>query len=189
MSNVLDTPPANDPSGVSFWPTAIRFGLIGGLISIVYQLIGSITGFASTCAGMFAPAIFGLGSLIITVLVLVYGLRSHRNELGGYMTFGRAFMVGFVITLIMSILGQLFSYLYLTFIDPDMITNMIDCTRDRLEEMGMEGADLDDQMARMERQFENQTSIVRGLGISAIASAVFAAIMGLIMKKNVPETM
>ncbi len=190
MSNVLDTPPVQDPSGVSFWPTALRYGVIGALISIIYSLIGNLTGIASTCMGFIAPTLFGVGSLVITVLVLVYGIRQHRNnELGGFISFGRAFMVGFVIMLVMSVIGQVFNYLYLTYVDPEMINNMLECTRERFEAMGLEGADLDAQMENMENQMKNQFNIGRGLGISVIVSAVIAAIMGLIMKKNVPESM
>lgn len=190
MSNVLDTPPTADPSGVSFWPTAIRFGVIGGLITIIFGLIGNLTGLSNPSSGMAMTVIFGIISIVIYIGVLVYAIRRHRDgELGGYITFGRAFIVGFVVAVIMSVIGQLFNYVYLNFIDPDMLANSIEGIREMYENMGMDEGTIDEAMVRVEQQMDKQKTLLGSLPVTLIVNAVVAAIVGLIMKKNVPENM
>ena len=190
MSNVLDTPPATDPSGVSFWSTVLRYGIIGSLITIVMGLIGNLTGFSQPGSNFIAPMLFGLISIVVYIGVLVYAIRFHRDkELGGYITFGRAFIVGFLVAVIMAIIGQLFNYVYVTYIDPDLLANSIEGIREMYENMGMDEATIDEAMTKVEAQFEKQGTLLGSLPVSLIVNAVIAAIVGLIMKKSVPETM
>ncbi|KAA3621139.1 MAG: DUF4199 domain-containing protein, partial [Bacteroidetes bacterium] len=189
-SNVIDTPPATDPSGVSFCPTTIRFEIIGALITIIYGLIGNLTGLSNPSSGIAATAIFGILSIVIYIGVLVYAIRKHRDgELGGYITFGRAFIVGFLVAVIMSIIGQLFNYVYLNYIDPDMLANSMEGIREMYENMGMDEGTIDEAMVRVESQMDKQKTLLGSLPITLVVNAVVAAIVGLIMKKNVPETM
>lgn len=190
MSNVLDTPPSTDPSSVSYMQTVLRYGVIGAMITIIFGLIGNLTGLASPCNGIAMTAIFGLLSIVIYIGVLVYGIRKHRDEeLGGFISFGRAFLVGFLIAIIMSIFGQVFNYLYINYIDPELISNSMDCFRDMYEKMGMDEATIEEAMSRAETQMEKQKSLVGALPMAIGINAVVAAIVALIMKKNVPETM
>ena len=79
MSNVLDTPPSTDPSSVSYMQTVLRYGVIGAMITIIFGLIGNLTGLSSPCNGIAMTAIFGLVSIVIYIGVLVYGIRKHQR--------------------------------------------------------------------------------------------------------------
>ncbi|MCB0651686.1 MAG: DUF4199 domain-containing protein [Saprospiraceae bacterium] len=190
MSNVLDTPPSTDPSSVSYMQTVLRYGVIGAMITIIFGLIGNLTGLSSPCNGIAMTAIFGLVSIVIYIGVLVYGIRKHRDdELGGYISFGRAFLVGFLIAIIMTIIGQIFNYVYFNYIDSELLSNSMDCIREMYEKMGMDEATIEEAMSKAGDQMDKQKSLVGALPMALGINAVVAAIVGLIMKKSVPETM
>jgi hypothetical protein len=190
MSNVLDTPPTVDPSSVPFTQTVIRYGVIGGLIMVIYSLLGNITGLSNPSSGIAMTIIFALLSFVIYIAVMVMGVRKHRDEeLGGYVSFGRTFLVGFLIAVIMGVIGQIFNFFYLNFIDPDYLANSLDGIREMYENMGMDENMIEDAMVRVESQFESQKSLWKPLPGVLGVSAFIAAIVGLIMKKKEPETM
>lgn len=190
MSNVLDTPPVQDPSTVPFSQTVIRYGVIGGLIMIIYTLVGNVAGLSNASAGIAVTAIFGLVSLVIYIGILVYGIRKHRDEeLGGFITFGRAFVVGFLIAVVMSIIGQAFNYVYMNFIDPEYAANAVEGIREMYENMGMDENTIDTAMEQVEVQMERQKSILGSLPYALGINAVVTAIVALIMRKNQPEVM
>lgn len=190
MSNVLDTPPVADPSSVPFSQTVIRYGVIGGLIMVVFALVGNVTGLSNPSSGIAMTIIFGVLSIVIYIGIMVAGIRKHRDEeLGGLISFGRAFIVGFLIAVIVGVIGQVFNYVYMNFIDPDYLSNSVDGIRDMYENMGMDESMIDDAMVKVEEQFEKQKSLWKPLPGTLGVSAVIAAIVGLIMKKKAPETM
>jgi Protein of unknown function (DUF4199) len=78
--------------------TIITFGLISGVISSV--LMVSTMPFVHRI-GNDKALILGYTSIVLSFLLVFFGIRSYRdNELGGHITFGKAFGVGICITLI-----------------------------------------------------------------------------------------
>ena len=82
--------------------TVLTFGLIGGAVMAVMMFatlpfvdrIGFDKGF-----------IIGYTTMILAFMMVFFGIRSYRENIGdGTITFGRAFAVGILITLISSVL-------------------------------------------------------------------------------------
>jgi hypothetical protein len=78
--------------------TVLTFGLISGVIVAV--LMGVNTFFADRIG--FDRAIFaGYAAMLVAFLLVFFGIKSYRDNVGnGEITFGRAFTVGILITLI-----------------------------------------------------------------------------------------
>jgi uncharacterized protein DUF4199 len=77
------------------------FGLISGAILSVLMM-GSVV-FADRI-GLGHSYIVGYTSMVLAFLMVYFGVRSYRdNELGGTISFGKAFVVGICITLIASL--------------------------------------------------------------------------------------
>lgn len=185
MNNSLDAPPIVDESAVSFVTTAVRYGLIGGLITVLYALVGIVTGMTNPSSGMAMSIIAGLISFIIYITVIVKGVGQHRDkELGGLITFGRAFLVGLIIALIMSLLGKLFNYVYFNYIDPSYLSNALASLPEMYEEFGMDENMIEASMEAVETEFESQKTLLGGLPTIGIMAAVISAIIALIMKKK-----
>jgi hypothetical protein len=78
--------------------TVLTFGLISGVIVAV--LMGINTFFADRIG--FDRAVFaGYTAMLVAFLLVFFGIKSYRDNVGGgEITFGRAFTVGILITLI-----------------------------------------------------------------------------------------
>jgi hypothetical protein len=186
--STLDNPNVSvDPSTVSFWPTALRWGVIGGLIMVVYALVGNMTGLSRPSAGMAALAINGIVSIALYIVLLVLAIRAHRTELGGHISFGRAFIVGLVVAVVMGILGAIFNYVYMTMIEPDFATIMIDEMEQMYENMGMSDEQISAAMDQAAGSFEAGTMVRNGILGSLGMGGVISLILAAIMKKNPPE--
>lgn len=76
----------------------LTFGLISGAISAVLMVALAIS---LDQIGFDHGMIVGYTSMVIAFLLVFFGIRSYRETVGdGYITFGRAFSVGILITLI-----------------------------------------------------------------------------------------
>ena len=79
----------------------LTFGLLSGVLSTV-MMFGTMS-FVDTI-GFDRSVIVGYTAIVISFMFVYFGIRSYRdNELGGQITFGKAFTAGLLITLISSV--------------------------------------------------------------------------------------
>lgn len=82
--------------------TVLTFGLISGGISAIFMFV--TIPFADRI-GFDKGEILGYTLIVVSALLIFFGVRSYReNASGGRLTFGRAFAVGILITLISNVL-------------------------------------------------------------------------------------
>ena len=177
-----------DPSTVSPWPTILRYGLIGGLVLVVYALLGNLLGFTKPSAGFVTLILSGMVVVILLYAgVMIAAVRNHQaNELGGYISFGRAMMVAFMVGLIMAIIGILFNNVYANVIEPDFVTTLLDEAEAMYEEMNMSAEQIQASLAQLEGQYTLNGQII-GLGMGSVFGAIMSLIIAAVMKKNPPE--
>ncbi len=77
--------------------TVLTFGLIsGGILSIMmagaWRFQGSI--------GFSEAEVIGYTTMVLSFLMVFFGIRSYRDSIGGKITFGKAFTAGILIMLI-----------------------------------------------------------------------------------------
>jgi hypothetical protein len=78
--------------------TVLTFGLISGAVAM---LLGISTVSFVDRIGFDKGVIVGYTGIVVSLLLVPFGIRSYRENVGGgYITFGRAFAVGILITLI-----------------------------------------------------------------------------------------
>jgi hypothetical protein len=78
--------------------TVLTFGLIGG--AIVATMMFAMLPFVDKI-GFNTGAIIGYTTMILSFMLVFFGIRSYsENVSGGQITFGRAFAVGILITLV-----------------------------------------------------------------------------------------
>jgi len=78
--------------------TVVTFGLISGAIASVL-MIGTML-FADKI-GFDRGYVLGYTTIVLSLLLVYFGIRSYRDEVGGgAITFGKAFAVGILITVI-----------------------------------------------------------------------------------------
>jgi len=77
----------------------IVFGLISGLISSALMFLTLLLVNSGT-VNFDNGEIVGYTAILLSFLLVFFGIRSYRENSGGTITFGRAFSVGILITLI-----------------------------------------------------------------------------------------
>ena len=174
-----------DQSSVSMMPTAIRYGLIGALVLIIISLILNMAGMG---AGSGSSTMSSLVSILVFAGVVYVALKKHRDEdLGGFMTYGRAIGLGTLTCLIMGLIGSVFTFIYISYIDPTVMDMALEQARAQYETMGMDDEQIDQAMSYAEK-FTSPPIVA----IMSVVSYVFigflaSLIVGAILKKNRPE--
>lgn len=176
-----------DPATVPPWPTAIRYGLIGGMVFILYSLIGNLTGIGRPTAGLLPLLLFGLTYFVIYIVLLLVAIKNHRDEdLGGYIDLKRSIILGATVAVIAGVISSLFGFLYMTVIEPDIADTMVAEMEVMFENMGLPEEQYLEELEKMEERLDPVGSLIQGLTWSPIIGGVVSLILGAILKKEPP---
>ncbi len=196
MTTIDEPNTYKDPSGVPYFQTAIRYGIIGGLIFVVWGLIAQMTGLADPCQAMEGGSnsiVTGLVSILILIgvnaLVGVLAIRQHTTDLGGYIPFGRAFVVALVALIVAGVISGLFNVLYTTVIDPAFSERVMGCLEAQYEAQGLDPSQIDSAMGVMKIMYNPILQVVTSIFTSAFFGAIISLILAAILKKNPPTSL
>lgn len=158
----------------SLFNNALIYGLLTAVFSIVFSVITYILELPYKSPVMYL-------SFIILLAGIVYGTLQYRNlYMGGYITYSKAFLSGFIIVLVASLVTSLYSYVFFRFIDPAYLERIIVQAMEQTEAKMLEQGLSEDQMGpalEMTRKF--MSPLIMSV-FSVLGSAVFGAILSLI---------
>ncbi|MEP6645529.1 MAG: DUF4199 domain-containing protein [Saprospiraceae bacterium] len=168
--------------------TTLKWGLITGMVYIIFSLGSNMMGVQSSGSKMLG---FGMGALILvaTFFPIYMGVKEARDsDLGGYLTLGQGFLIGFKIALIAGVISAVFTLIYTKIIDPDFVDRMMAATEEQWDKMGMPEENRD--TARKWAGYFMNPYI---LGVFSLLSALFwglikGVVAGAILKKEAPPT-
>jgi hypothetical protein len=170
---------------------ALRFGAIIGLVSIGITVLLYAIDYALLVQ---LKVLFIM--LAIYIGMVIYGGINYRKQVGGYLSYGKAFQHGFVALVVASIIGILFSVILYNVIDTELPQKLTDATVENTEEMmrnfGAPEDQLDTQLEKVRKDTEERFTalgLVKQFGIGLIINAVLAAITALFVKRKEPEVM
>ncbi|MEM8907485.1 MAG: DUF4199 domain-containing protein [Bacteroidota bacterium] len=177
-----------DPKEVSMMPVAVRYGLIGGLASIVLGLLAHVLGLTD----MKDPN--SLTNWLVTILswgivigATVLAIQNHRDqELGGYIGMGRAFGVGFMTCLFIGLAGAIWAVIFFSVIDPGMIDEIRNLQIEQMEAQGLSDEDIEASRGTIETF--SSPAVLAGMSFigSLLFGALVSAVAGGVMKKEHP---
>lgn len=127
LDNVIDKP----------WPIAFKYGVIGSLVFISLELIKYSLGMmdverltnpdaSSTMVMMITGMILPPLSWVIYAALYFFAVKNHRDELGGFISFGKGFKVASFSVLVKAVLIFIWGMVYYFLIIPDYCQNMVD---------------------------------------------------------------
>lgn len=171
-----------DPSSVSYQGIALRHGAFAGLILIAVGLLGNLTGLSDpTQPSSVANWVLNFVNWGVMIAFIVMAVKKHRDEdLGGFITFGRAFGVSFLVILVLSLITTVWVYVYFSFIDPDIAQTIME---NSLSQQGIEDEDMIESMAMW---FSPGAMAVYGFFGSLIFGVIISLIVSAVMKKDNP---
>jgi hypothetical protein len=162
---------------------SIRYGLLIGGISAVFSIILYLVNPLLQFTNFVIPIL----SFVIVIALLVVLALDVRKQTGGYWNFGQAFVSLITMSVLITVIGLLVSFIIMKFVDPTLPTKindaMADVTSQRLEKLGMSQEDID----KSTKMFTNgefiaklQPSIKNEL-VSFAGAIAFYAIIDLII--------
>lgn len=184
--DIMDTNPQGyDQKSVSPYPTITRIGLIGGACFIVFALLTNMFMREPTQGTMIKMLL----PFAIFIGIVVFAIRKHKNEdLGGYITFGRAFLVGLLAILLTSLVSGVFDILLRTLIDPTLSAFELEQTRMAYEKANFSEEQIEQFMKYAEMGSKPMVRLLVGIGISAFIGAIVSAISAAFMQKERPAS-
>jgi hypothetical protein len=165
----------------SFWKSALNHGVIFGIVLIIIQVLMWMLNFVPVGFGkMFLVLVI---SLALYVTVLFFATKQFRDKLlGGHIPYGQAFLYGLTVFMIASIIGAIYNFIFLAFIDPEYTSRILQITADWTENFMRSKGVPDAQISAALDKIHSKpipsplTSSLKSL----IASLVMGAIVSLI---------
>ena len=184
METVQDTPE-------SLYRHAARHGGMVGVLMVMVTIV------------VYMISISFMGSLWFVLLAFAFYIGyviwagiGYRNATGGYLSFGRAFVHGFMVLAVASFINLLFGLLLYQVIDPDLATNLVDAiisnTEESMRNFGAPEDRIEEQMAGMRSSMgDNFTPLgqVKNYFTGLIWNAVLVLITSLVVRKSEPVEM
>ncbi|MEN0049666.1 MAG: DUF4199 domain-containing protein [Bacteroidota bacterium] len=178
-----------DEKAVPMWNTALTYGVIGGVLMVIYSYLNFSTLFSTSSLGAMIGAF--LINVAIFAGIVILAIKKHRDqELGGYITMGRCLGLGIVTVIVASLLNGIFGYIYISSIDPDVMTKLAQNMTWMYEMLGMDEDQIEDALDATEDLQQSPsifTSIFSGAFAGAMYGLILSAIIGALMRKNPPE--
>lgn len=132
--------------------TVLTFGLISGAISSIL-MIATIPFIEQI--GFDRGMIVGYTAIVLSFLLVFFGIRSYRENVGGgYITFGRAFKVGILITLISCVFYVItWEIVYFNFL-PDFMDKYANYLMESARASGASAEEIAAQREQMQRMMD-----------------------------------
>ena len=168
----------------SIFSPAFAYGFIVSIVLILFKLILFL-------AGVDENSYLQILFYVVFALGLLYTMTIIRNKnLGGYITFGKAFMVGFYATLAISIVMAIYTYFYMTQINPEMIEEAMSQAEEKIIEANPEMSDEDLETALNAAKIFMQPGIMSIMSIfgTLITGTLLSLVGAAFVKRKNPET-
>ncbi len=169
--------PATAPSATS---VGLRYGLITGLISVIISFGLNIAHLEQSPAKWL--------TLVVMIAGIMLGQRAFKKLNGEFMSYGQGLGVGIVVAGVSAVLSAAFSYIYVTFIDPEMTARLLDKARADLEAQGkLNDAQIDQAMHWTEMFMQGPALVAIALVGGIVMGLLVSLITAAVLKNPKPE--
>lgn len=169
---------------------AVTNGIIIGILSSV---IGIVTFYMFP--SLLGSMSFGIGSLIVSLLIYVFFTLDLRSKIGGYWNFREALKGIFLMAFIAGLFYSIVNFVFYKFIEPDAFAKISGFVEEGMsktfESMGMEQEKVDEAVSKqvegMRAQYDpTLLQFLKNLGIAVLIQFVMSLIFAAIFKKEAP---
>lgn len=165
---------------VSLRSVAIKYGLISGLLGIIFFVIVDFAGQSGN------QAMSWMG-LLVTAIVMYFAHKEFIRDGDGFMSYGQGLGLGTLMSLVGSILSSIFVYVYVQFVNPTYLENIKQTQIIKMEEQGMSDAQIEQAMKVSENFMGPTAMLIFGIVFGVFFGFIIALIVSAITKKSRPE--
>jgi len=170
-----------DSSAVTTRSVGIRYGIIMSLISIVYFLL-----FANLDMDSFL-SLGRWGNTVIGIVILVLAHIYFKQNGDGFMSYGQGVGIAFWAGLVSSVIGSIFTYVYIKFFDSSMITAIRESSIRQMEEKGQSDEQIEMAMKFVDMFTNAEAMLLFGLFFGILGLVVIGLIVSIFTQKARPE--
>lgn len=163
------------------------YALIMAIGQIILTLIGFFLGYQTdkinqgTWFNMLVPLIFA-------IVVNFLALKAVREEdPGKYLTYGKGVKTGFLIALYAGVIGAIYTYIHLTFVNPNFADYQLEAARIKWAAAGMTDTQMDNAEKGMRMFSKPAIFAVVGFIMSVVFGLILSLIIAAFLKRNPPE--
>jgi hypothetical protein len=178
----------NENKAVSnFKASALKWGLIGAAITIVYSLLLYVID-SSLMVNTWA----GIVGIVVFLVVLVLGVKEVKTGQGGYISLSEALFTAFLVFVICSFLNNAFNYVLFNWIDTNLPVLLKEKTITTTVEMMQKFGGSEEEINKILEQLDKDIDLaspskmlwnfLKGSAVGFVISFIIA----LIMKKKRP---
>lgn len=158
----------------------LRFGLLTGLLSIIFSFILYVTQ-----ADQSPVRWLGL-AILVGGMVMAHNAYKQGNS--GFMDYSEGLGIGALMSVISGMLSTAFSFVYMKFVDPEYMARVMDTTRAKMEEKGgMTDEQIDQAMRMMQKFSAGGWMVLFGVLGSLLFGFLIALVVSAITKNSKPQ--
>ncbi|RZK98700.1 MAG: DUF4199 domain-containing protein [Hymenobacter sp.] len=166
---------------VSTSSVAMRYGLLTGLVSVIYMFLSFATGQVANQALQWAGIVIPIGGIYLAH-------TAFKKSNGGFMSYGEGLGIGTILSLVSGVISTLFNYVYKSFIDPDVQTQMMNTMRTKLEEKGgLSDAQIDQAISMTTKFSTGPIGLVIGIVGALVMGVLISLVVAAFTKNSKPE--
>ncbi|MFT7031067.1 MAG: hypothetical protein ACI83W_001277 [Marinoscillum sp.] len=165
---------------VSMKSVALKYGVISGLIGIIYFLILDFS-------GMSANQSLGMVGLLFAAVIMFLAQKEFIRDGDGFMNYGQGLGLGTLMSLVSSIISSIFTFIYISYVNTSFMETVKQQQIVTLEEQGMSDAQIE-QALKMSESFSGPTAmLIFGIIGGVFFGFIISLIVSAITKKSRPE--
>ncbi len=164
----------NTQSSVS--QVSIKYGIILGVVFIVFSLLLFMS-------GNFGNQWLGAVQYLFLIAGIVFAHNDFKRNGDGFMSYGQGLGIGTLTTLVSAVFSSIFTYIYMAFIDTNILEEMKEAQILELESQGMSDAQIEQALGFMTPGVIIVIAILFFVFIGFILSLIISAFT----KNNNPE--
>jgi len=165
----------------SLMKSSLYWGVILGIALIIYSMLMWFLDLSLEKWVSWVSYIIMIGGIIL-------GTKNYRdNSLNGSITYGQAVGFGVMMLLFASVVSAIYSYIFLSFIDPEFINKILQMTEDQLIEKGMPDNQIE-MAIEMQRKFMKPVIMaLMSIPSYTIVGLIISLITSIFLKKKPAE--
>lgn len=166
------------------------YGIIAGLV--VAAMMAFSTGYFCAKGDFEGGMIYGYSAMILSFSMIFVGVKSFRDKHnGGIINFGKAFKIGFFISLIASTIYVISWLVTYYFFMPDFMDKYAAAMLDKAKSSGISAGELAKQtaeMAQMKDWYKNPLFIILMTYVEILPVGVIVTLItALVLKRSKPK--
>jgi len=161
------------------WSIGIKSGIITLLALMLYGLIIQVGGFTYS--------ILGNLEYILLILGIYSSHHFYKSANGGIMSYGQGIKLGLIVMLFIGSITGIVNYVYVRFIDPDLLTTLANKMQEMLQNKGLDKASIEETMRQL-KSYLTPKSIALLTPLIVVAIGFVLTLIIALFSKSKPKT-